>query len=109
MCLSSIKTLYYLLFYCGKIQYITVSFSILYSFVHTNLGFLNVVVASQSEITRKLEKSISYDNDESKSEGRGLLSRSQITHGEHPLSLGKTSIWNQFFQVTSSDAYHTKS
>ncbi|GLT73210.1 hypothetical protein SLA2020_450830, partial [Shorea laevis] len=24
----------------------------------------------------------------------------RITHGEHPLSLGKTSIWNQFFQDT---------
>ncbi|RVW67630.1 TBC1 domain family member 5 [Vitis vinifera] len=29
-----------------------------------------------------------------------MLSRSEITHGEHPLSLGKTSIWNQFFQDT---------
>ncbi|KAH7521696.1 hypothetical protein FEM48_Zijuj07G0060200 [Ziziphus jujuba var. spinosa] len=52
----------------------------------------------QSEITRKLEKSTIYDNDESKCERRGLLSRSHITHGEHPLSLGKTSVWNQFFQ-----------
>lgn len=27
-----------------------------------------------------------------------MLPRSEITHGEHPLSLGKTSVWNQFFQ-----------
>ncbi|KAL6342301.1 hypothetical protein AAG906_007515 [Vitis piasezkii] len=52
-----------------------------------------------SEITRRLGKSTSPD-DEPKSEGSGMLSRSEITHGEHPLSLGKTSIWNQFFQDT---------
>jgi len=57
-------------------------------------------VASQSEITWRLDKSSSCDKDESKSESKGLLSRSEITHGEHPLSLGKTSIWNQFFQVS---------
>ncbi|MBA0634186.1 hypothetical protein Godav_005282 [Gossypium davidsonii] len=61
------------------------------------LGFLNVSVASQTEITRKLEKSAVDDH--SKSESSGLLSRSQVTHGEHPLSLGE-SIWNQFFQDT---------
>lgn len=38
--------------------------------------------------------------DDGKCETRCILSRSQITHGEHPLSLGKTSIWNQFFQDT---------
>ncbi|MBA0556163.1 hypothetical protein Golob_026288 [Gossypium lobatum] len=61
-------------------------------------GFLNVSVASQTEITRKLEKSAVDDH--SKSESSGLLSRSQVTHGEHPLSLGESSIWNQFFQDT---------
>lgn len=30
----------------------------------------------------------------------GFLSRSEVSHGEHPLSLGKSSIWNQFFQVS---------
>ncbi|KAA3484048.1 TBC1 domain family member 13-like [Gossypium australe] len=64
----------------------------------SNLGFLNVFVASQTEITRKLEKS--EVDDHSKSESSGLLSRSQVTHGEHPLSLGESSIWNQFFQDT---------
>ncbi|GJW98782.1 protein GDAP2 [Tanacetum coccineum] len=29
---------------------------------------------------------------------KGLFPRSTIPHGEHPLSLGKTSVWNQFFQ-----------
>ncbi|GJR44216.1 pescadillo [Tanacetum coccineum] len=30
---------------------------------------------------------------------KGLFPRSTIPHGEHPLSLGKTSVWNQFFQI----------
>ncbi|XP_022875023.1 TBC1 domain family member 13 isoform X3 [Olea europaea var. sylvestris] len=33
-------------------------------------------------------------------EDKGFLSRSEITHGEHPLSLVESSIWNQFFQET---------
>jgi hypothetical protein len=40
-----------------------------------------------------------FENDDAKSESRYVLSRSKITHGEHPLSLGKSSIWNKFFQV----------
>ncbi|TYI91954.1 hypothetical protein E1A91_D02G031600v1 [Gossypium mustelinum] len=60
--------------------------------------FKEELLMNPSEITRRLEKSVGCDNDESKPEGRGLLSRSQITHGEHPLSLGKSSVWNQFFQ-----------
>ncbi|GFP80689.1 tbc1 domain family member 13 [Phtheirospermum japonicum] len=55
-------------------------------------------MASQSEITRRLEKS-SLENNEFDS-SLGFLSRSEITHGEHPLSLGRSSIWNHFFQDT---------
>lgn len=62
--------------------------------------FLNVSVASQSEITRRLDKSTIYESEEWKCESSGFLSRSEITHDEHPLSLGKSSIWNQFFQVS---------
>ncbi|XWS22355.1 hypothetical protein CRYUN_Cryun29cG0026600 [Craigia yunnanensis] len=60
--------------------------------------FKEELLMNPSEITRRLEKSVVCDNDDSKSESSCLLSRSQITHGEHPLSLGKSSIWNQFFQ-----------
>ncbi|XWS09161.1 hypothetical protein CRYUN_Cryun40dG0062500 [Craigia yunnanensis] len=60
--------------------------------------FKEELLMNPSEITSRLEKSVVCENDESKSESSGLLSRSQITHGEHPLSLGKSSIWNQFFQ-----------
>lgn len=53
-----------------------------------------------SEIARRLEDTTSCENEESNCETGGVLPRSEITHGEHPLSLGKTSIWNQFFQDT---------
>lgn len=59
--------------------------------------FKEELLMNPSEITRKLEKS-SLDNDESNGESKGFLSRSEITQGEHPLSLGKASVWNQFFQ-----------
>ncbi|KAG2721094.1 hypothetical protein I3843_02G053000 [Carya illinoinensis] len=60
--------------------------------------FKEELLMNPSEITWRLDKSRSCDKDDSKSESRCLLSRSEITHGEHPLSLGKSSIWNQFFQ-----------
>ncbi|KAI4317525.1 hypothetical protein L6164_025387 [Bauhinia variegata] len=60
--------------------------------------FKEELLMNPSEITRRMYSSPSYDTDESKSESRGLLSRSEIPHEEHPLSLGKTSVWNQFFQ-----------
>lgn len=60
--------------------------------------FSTVSMASQSEIARRLEES-SPENHQLDTGSPRFLSRSQISHGEHPLSLGKTSIWNQFFQV----------
>ncbi|XP_076941885.1 uncharacterized protein LOC143611581 [Bidens hawaiensis] len=51
-----------------------------------------------SEITRNLEDSAFPTNGDQIIEGKGLLARSKIPHDEHPLSLGKTSIWNQYFQ-----------
>uniref|UniRef100_A0A5B7B489 Putative TBC1 domain family member 13 n=1 Tax=Davidia involucrata TaxID=16924 RepID=A0A5B7B489_DAVIN len=62
--------------------------------------FKEELLMNPSEITRRLDQSASLENEKSKSECSGLLSRLEITEGEHPLSLGKTSIWNQFFQDT---------
>lgn len=50
-------------------------------------------------MARKLEESTGHKNGGMESGGCGFLMRSEITHDEHPLSLGKTSVWNQFFQV----------
>lgn len=71
------------------------------SFIFKYKNFLNVFMARQSEIARRLEKSASLENDGTGTdiEGKGVLSRSKVTQEEHPLSLGKSSIWNQFFQV----------
>ncbi|GMY26797.1 TBC1 domain family member 13-like isoform X4 [Fagus crenata] len=62
--------------------------------------FKDELLMNPSEVTRRMDKSRICEKDDSKCESKGLLSRSEITHGEHPLSLGKTSIWNQFFQDT---------
>ncbi|XP_077212251.1 ypt/Rab-GAP domain of gyp1p superfamily protein [Tasmannia lanceolata] len=62
--------------------------------------FKKELLFNPSEITRRMEKSVCNEKDKSRCEGSGLLPRSEITHGEHPLSLGKTSVWNQFFQDT---------
>lgn len=61
--------------------------------------FLKVSVVSQSEITRRMEESVGLKEEDLNGGGKGFLPRSEITHGEHPLSLGSTSVWNQFFQV----------
>lgn len=53
-----------------------------------------------SEVTRKMEKSKSGAGNDPKVEGPGALSRSEITHEDHPLSLGTTSLWNNFFKDT---------
>ncbi|XP_076915572.1 uncharacterized protein LOC143574968 [Bidens hawaiensis] len=59
-------------------------------------NFKEDILKNPSEITRKMEESTSSQNGEDK----GLLPRSEIPEGEHPLSLGETSVWNQFFQDT---------
>lgn len=57
--------------------------------------FKEELLMNPSEISRRLEKAKSYERDET---NKGPLSRSEISQEEHPLSLGKTSIWNQYFQ-----------
>ncbi|KAG7026097.1 TBC1 domain family member 13, partial [Cucurbita argyrosperma subsp. argyrosperma] len=57
--------------------------------------FKEELLMNPSEISRRLEKAKSYEHDET---NKGPLSRSEISQEEHPLSLGKTSIWNQYFQ-----------
>ncbi|XP_031736968.1 TBC domain-containing protein C1952.17c isoform X2 [Cucumis sativus] len=57
--------------------------------------FKDELLMNPSEISRRSEKAKSYEHDET---NKGPLSRSEISQEEHPLSLGKTSIWNQYFQ-----------
>ncbi|OIW19195.1 hypothetical protein TanjilG_04938 [Lupinus angustifolius] len=62
--------------------------------------FKDDILMNPSEITRRMYNSTSCDTDDAEWKSRTILSRSEIPHGEHPLSLGKTSVWNQFFQDT---------
>ncbi|KAK4766673.1 hypothetical protein SAY87_008315 [Trapa incisa] len=61
-------------------------------------NFKSEFLMNPSEITRRLEKSANGDNDKIKRQNSGLLRRSGITHGDHPLNLVASSIWHQFFQ-----------
>lgn len=63
-------------------------------------NFKDDLLMNPSEISRRLESSVSIENNGLTDDGKGYLSRSGITQDEHPLSLGKTSVWNQFFQDT---------
>ncbi|KAL9251886.1 TBC1 domain family member 13-like protein [Drosera capensis] len=59
--------------------------------------FKDELLMNPSEVARRLEKLNPSNNDY---ESCGPLSRSEVTQEEHPLSLGKSSIWNHFFQDT---------
>ncbi|XP_073007485.1 uncharacterized protein [Typha latifolia] len=61
-------------------------------------AFRDELLLNPTEITRRMEESECSKSQELNYEGTGFLPRSEITHGEHPLSLGKTSVWNQYFQ-----------
>ncbi|KAF3553594.1 hypothetical protein F2Q69_00015770 [Brassica cretica] len=62
--------------------------------------FKEELLMNPSEVTRKMEKSKGGDSNDPKVESPGALSRSEITHEDHPLSLGTTSLWNNFFKDT---------
>ncbi|PKA49994.1 hypothetical protein AXF42_Ash017533 [Apostasia shenzhenica] len=61
-------------------------------------SFKEELLQNPSEITRRMYESAPGRQEELNSRVRGFLQRSEILHGEHPLSLGATSVWNQFFQ-----------
>ncbi|XP_020582858.1 TBC1 domain family member 13 isoform X2 [Phalaenopsis equestris] len=61
-------------------------------------SFKDELLQNPSDITRRMDESAHVKHEELNVESRALLQRSEITHGEHPLSLGSTSVWNQFFQ-----------
>ncbi|PKA51494.1 hypothetical protein AXF42_Ash002859 [Apostasia shenzhenica] len=60
-------------------------------------AFKEEFLVNPSEITRRLDESTSSRH-ELNSEGSEALHRLELTDDEHPLSLGKTSMWNKFFQ-----------
>ncbi|KAG2565592.1 hypothetical protein PVAP13_7NG329000 [Panicum virgatum] len=55
-------------------------------------------VVWKSEVTRRMEEMTVSKREKHDAEGTGVLPRAEIVRDEHPLSLGKTSVWNQYFQ-----------
>ncbi|XP_044332449.1 TBC domain-containing protein C1952.17c isoform X3 [Triticum aestivum] len=64
-------------------------------------AFKDELLVNPSEVTRRMEMTISKRK-EHNSEGTGFLPRAEIVQDEHPLSLGKTSVWNQHFQESET-------
>ena len=53
----------------------------------------------QSEKIHRIEESKLSRKKELNGDRNGLLPRLEVTNEEHPLSFGKSSLWNQYFQV----------
>ncbi|KAF8697124.1 hypothetical protein HU200_036117 [Digitaria exilis] len=61
-------------------------------------AFKDELLVNPSEVTRRMEEMTVSKREEQNAEGTGVLPRAEIVQDEHPLSLGKTSVWNQYFQ-----------
>jgi hypothetical protein len=59
---------------------------------------LKSVLWLQSEVTRRKEEMEAMKAAELEAL-EGPLQRHEISHDDHPLSLGSKSVWHQFFQV----------
>ncbi|XP_020521479.1 TBC1 domain family member 13 isoform X2 [Amborella trichopoda] len=56
------------------------------------------LILNPSELTRRMEETSHFDMQGKENDEYGLLIRHKISHGDHPLSLGKTSVWHRYFQ-----------
>ena len=57
------------------------------------------LISRQSEFRRDKEETLNSKEQNSDSEFDGPLRRHEISQEDHPLSLGKASLWHQYFQV----------
>lgn len=64
--------------------------------------FKEELLVNPSEVTRRMEEASRQCSQETSENQSGFLRRFEIIHGEHPLSLGRNSVWNQFFQDTET-------
>ncbi|RLN25076.1 TBC1 domain family member 13-like [Panicum miliaceum] len=62
-------------------------------------AFKDEFLSNPVETARQVEKE-GNNNDNAEHVDNGLLHRSEVAQEEHPLSLGKTSVWNHFFEYT---------
>lgn len=56
------------------------------------------LLMNPTEVTRRMEETSRQNKLDGRNDEDGQLRRHEIPHGDHPLSLGETSVWNQFFQ-----------
>ncbi|KAL6613974.1 hypothetical protein ACP70R_036244 [Stipagrostis hirtigluma subsp. patula] len=62
-------------------------------------AFKDEFLSNPVEIARRVESG-DHPNENAERGENGFLHRSEVTQEEHPLSLGKTSAWNQFFEYS---------
>ncbi|KAF8755780.1 hypothetical protein HU200_011249 [Digitaria exilis] len=62
-------------------------------------AFKDEFLSNPVEVARQVGKQ-GHGNANAERVDNGLLHRSEVTQEEHPLSLGKTSVWNQFFEYS---------
>lgn len=55
-------------------------------------------------MTRRKDGALSSIKQPTDSDVDGPLKRHEISQEDHPLSLGKGSVWNQYFQVNASSS-----
>lgn len=69
--------------------------------LHQNIRFLanGNLESRQSEFTRRKDEALSSDEQTVDSDVDGPLQRQEISQEDHPLSLGKASVWHEYFQV----------
>lgn len=66
----------------------------------TSPSAINVLIVSrQSELTRRLEEGSNSGRADVNNSTDGPLRRQEISDGDHPLNVGKASVWNKYFQV----------
>ncbi|XP_031252648.1 TBC1 domain family member 13-like isoform X2 [Pistacia vera] len=56
------------------------------------------LLLSPSQFTRIKDESLKSNEQSADNDGDGLLRRHEISQEDHPLSLGKASVWNQYFE-----------
>ncbi|MED6120288.1 hypothetical protein PIB30_019439 [Stylosanthes scabra] len=60
------------------------------------------IAESKSELIRKEGEELSSANQHEEGSSDGPLRRHEISQEDHPLSLGKTSLWSQYFKYTET-------
>jgi len=87
---SDLKVLQIFRIYVDTCRTVLVTFGVLLA--------LNSFFWLQSEVTRRREEMEAMKAAELEAL-EGPLQRHEISHDDHPLSLGSKSVWHQFFQV----------